>query len=137
MDFARIQKVYEPTKTGTPNVVDAPDDLVGWIRQHPYLRTSEPEQVEVGGVEGKQLDVVVEDLPEDHYGVCGSNYVDTWKPSSGLPHYQREQAKVRVTVLEDVEGETVTIGFGSRTTDFDEYAPEAQKVIDTVERGGL
>lgn len=57
MFSGRIQKVYEPTKTRTPNVVDSPDDLVGWLRQHPHLRTSEPEQVEVGGIEDKPLGV--------------------------------------------------------------------------------
>ena len=43
---------------------------------------------------------------------------------------------MRLIVLEDVKGETVTIGFVSPATEFDEFAPEAQKVIDTVEWGG-
>src|SRR5687767_3337229 len=34
--FVNAQEVYEPTKTGTPNVVDAPEDLVGWFQQHLY-----------------------------------------------------------------------------------------------------
>jgi hypothetical protein len=34
--------------------------------------------------------------------------------------------------LEDVEGETVTMYFGSLTAKFDEFAPEAQKVLDSV-----
>src|SRR5687767_309855 len=28
--FVNAQVVYEPTKTGTANVVDAPKDMVGW-----------------------------------------------------------------------------------------------------------
>jgi hypothetical protein len=130
--FQRIEEVYEPTKAGTPKVVDAPDDFIGWLRQHPYLRTTELELVEVGGVEGKQLDVEAADLPEDYYGVCGADCVDIWKSSSGLVRSHGEENRARVTVLEDVEGETVTLGYGSRTTDFDEYAPEAQKVVDSV-----
>ena len=43
---------------------------------------------------------------------------------------------MRLIVLEDVKGETVTIGFVSRATEFDEFAPEAQKVIDTVKWRG-
>ncbi len=40
-------------------------------------------------------------------------------------------------VLEDVKGETVTIGFGADDPhQFDEIAPEAQKVLDTVEWTG-
>ena len=75
--FVTPRELYKPTKTGTPNLVDAPEDLVGWYRRHPYLRTDEPEPVRVGGVEGVRFDVIVaKDLPEDHYGVCGLDCVD-------------------------------------------------------------
>jgi hypothetical protein len=39
-----------------------------------------------------------------------------------------------VIVLEDVKGVTVTMGFSIPATDFDEFAPEAQKVIESVQR---
>jgi hypothetical protein len=40
----------------------------------------------------------------------------------------------RLIVWKDVEGETVTLAFSSSATaEFDEFAPVAQKVIDTVE----
>jgi hypothetical protein len=61
--FANVHEVYEPTRTGAPNVVEAPEDIVGWFRRHPYLDTTEPEPTTVGGVEGVQFDVIVEDLP--------------------------------------------------------------------------
>src|SRR3712207_5940644 len=67
LGFVNAQEVYKPTRTGTPNVVEAPKDMVGWFQQHPYLRTDKPEPVTVGGVKGVQFDVVVEDLPEDHF----------------------------------------------------------------------
>ena len=35
--------------------------------------------------------------------------------------------------IEDVEGKTVTVAFISSATEFDEFAPVAQKVIDSVE----
>jgi hypothetical protein len=44
--------------------------------------------------------------------------------------------KERLIVLEDVEGEVVTMYFGGTATEFDEVVPEAQKVIDTVQWGG-
>src|SRR5829696_2685714 len=59
LGFGNVQEVYKPTKTGGPNVVDAPKDMVGWLQQHPYLQTSQPEPVTVGGVKGLQFDVVV------------------------------------------------------------------------------
>ena len=42
----------------------------------------------------------------------------------------------RAIVLEDVKCETVTIGVGSPASEFDEFLPEAQKVIETVEWKG-
>ena len=54
--------------------------------------------------------------------------------SSGLPFYEGD--KVRLTVLEDVKGETVTIDYSGLATDFDEVAPEAQKVVESVKWGG-
>ena len=130
--FGNPQEVYEPTKTGTPNVVDAPEDMVGWFQQHPYLQTDKPEPVTVGGVKGVQFDVVVE-VPEDYSGVCGSDCVGLFRLSTGIRVSLFEGDKVRLIVLDDVKGETVTLGFGSPATEFDEFAPEAQKVIDTVE----
>jgi hypothetical protein len=134
--FVNAQKVYKPTKTGTPNVVEAPEDIVGWFQQHPYLQTDKPKPVTVGGVKGKQFDVVVEDLPEDYSGVCGSDSVALFRLSTGFPVCQVEADKGRLFVVEDMKGETVTIGFVSPATEFDEFAPEAQKVIDSVKWTG-
>jgi hypothetical protein len=77
--------------------------------------------------------VVVEDLPKDHSGVCGSDCVDIFKLSTGFPVVLSEKGKARLIVLQDVKGETVTMGFTSPITEFDEFAPEAQKVVDSVE----
>lgn len=136
LGFANIQEVYKPTRTGTPNVVDAPKDMVGWFRRHPYLETGKPETATVGGIKGVRFDVVVEDLPKDYSGVCGSDCVDIFRPSTGGWRALREGDRFRFIILEDVKGETVTIGFGSPATDFDKHAREAQKVIDTVEWRG-
>jgi hypothetical protein len=141
--FFRVKEVYEPARMGMPNVVEAPKDPKGWVawgRHHPYLRTSEPEQVEVGGVEGKQIDVVVGDPPEDYRGRCGTDCVDIGRVE-GVPPLKNdifapEDAKERVTFL-DVEGETVTISITSSDTEFDEFVPEAQKVVDSVEWRGV
>src|SRR5215210_5945780 len=61
-----VQEVYKPTKTGSAIVVDAPEDMVGWLQQHPYLQTSNPEPVTVGGVKGVEFDVGVGDLPKGY-----------------------------------------------------------------------
>ncbi len=54
LTFANVKEVYKPT---TSIVVEAPEDLVGWLQHHPYLKTSKPEPVTLGGVKGEQLEV--------------------------------------------------------------------------------
>jgi len=141
--FFRVEKVYEPVRKGMPNdVVEAPKDPKGWVawgRHHPYLRTSEPEQVEVGGVKGLQVDVVVGDLPKDYQGRCGTDCVDIGRVE-GVPPLTNDvfvpgDSKGRVTFL-DVEGETLTISINSPAMVFEDFVPEAQKVLDSVEWRG-
>jgi hypothetical protein len=144
MGAVNVQRVYEPTKSGRPIVVNTPKDLLGWLEHHPYLKTSDPKTVSVGGVEGQQLDVAVaEDLPEDYRsGVCSSiaepeECVDLFRVSDPHPPISiSEGEKGRLIVLQnELSGETVALGYVSRSTNFDEFAPEAQKVIDTIEWG--
>jgi hypothetical protein len=141
LSFGNAQKVYKPTRTGKPNLVDAPKDMVGWFQQHPYLQTTKPEPVRVGGVKGVQFELFLGDLPQTYIGTCTSivgnpNCVDLGRLSPGEPIFLVEGEKVGGIVLEDVGGETVTIGFFSPTSEFEEFAPEAQKVIDTVKWSG-
>ena len=142
LGFVNLQEIYKPTTTGSANVVDAPKNIAGWLQQHPYLQTSNPEPVTVGGVRGLQFDVVVGDLPKGYNPTCSSivgnpNCVDLFRLSTGAPILLVEGDKAGVIVLEDVEGETVTIGFYSPASEFEEFVPEAQKVIDTVKWRGL
>jgi len=79
--------------------------LVGWLEQHPYLQTDKPQPVTVGGVKGKQFDVVVEDLPQGYYGACGSDCVDIFSSSGAGWIALRNVDKGHVIVLEDVNGD--------------------------------
>jgi hypothetical protein len=141
VNFFSLKEVYEPARKGMPNVEEAPKDPKGWVawgRQHPYLQNSEPEQVEVGGVKGLQVDVVVGDLP-NYRGRCGTDCVDIGTvegyPQLKIDVFVPEDEKARVTFL-DVEGETVTISIISPASEFEEFVPEAQKVLDSVEWRG-
>ena len=125
--FVNVQEVYEPTRTGTPNVVKAPKDMVGWFQEHLYLQTDNPEPVTVGGVKGEQLDVVVGDLPEDYSGECGFDCVDIFRTSVDPTVALLDGYKARVFFLEDVKGETVLIGFVSPAAEFDEFAPRRRR----------
>jgi hypothetical protein len=134
INFVNVKEVFKPS---TRNVVKAPKDLVGWYRHHPYLKTDKPEPIMVGGVKGEQFDVLVEDLPQDYYGVCGRGCVDIFSLSGGeQTTYFYETHKRRVIVLEDVKGETVTIAFSSAADEFEKFAPDAQKVVESVKWSG-
>jgi hypothetical protein len=142
LGFVNLQEVYKPTTTGSAILVDAPKNIAGWLQQHPYLQTSKPEPVTVGGVKGVEFDVGVGDLPKGYNPTCSTlvgnpNCVDLGSLSSGEQIFVDGGEKMRVIVLEDVEGETVTIGFFSPPSEFEEFVPEAQKVIDTVNWRGL
>ena len=142
LGFANVREalVYKPTRTGSNTyMTDVPKDMVGWFRGHPYLETQGTDQVEVGGIEGVRLDLVVGDLPEGHHSEwCGSGCVNILRFNSGGPPLTlRQDDKARLIVLEDVEGETVVTGFAMPASEFDDHAPEARKVLDTVDwRGG-
>jgi hypothetical protein len=132
--FMSAHEVYKPGNT--LKVVEAPKDLVGWFQHHPYLKTSEPGPIMVGGVKGVEFDVVVaEGLPEDHVSQCGTDCVDVFEQRFGHQVILFEGDKVHFIVLDDVEGETLTIDYGGLATDFDEVAPEAQKVVESVKWG--
>ena len=140
LGFANVQEVYKPTRT-VSQIVNAPKDMVGWFQQHPYLQTSKPEPVTVGGVKGLQFEVVMGDRPQYYIPTCTSiignpNCVDLFRLSTGEPILLVEGDKAGIIVLEDVEGETVTIGFVSPASEFGEHAPEAQKVLESVEWRG-
>ena len=134
LNFANVKEVYKP---GTTNVVDAPEDLLGWLQHHPYLKTSKPQPVTVGGVKGEQLEVLVDHLPKDPNGYCGSDCLDIFNLSdTGIGGYFKEVNKRKVIVLEDVEGDTVVIWYAGPPDTFDKFAPRAQKVIDSVKWSG-
>ena len=135
ISFADVKEVFKP---GTIKVVDAPQDLVGWLQQHPYLKTSKPKPVMLGGVKGEQLEVVVDHLPKDPNAYCGSDCLDIFYQSGGdqIGYFNAINRERRVFVLEDVKGETVVIWFASTADKFDKFAPEAQKVVDSVKWSG-
>src|SRR5215217_5884093 len=50
-NLRKLKGVYKPGgPKGEIEPVPAPDELVGWFQHHPYLETSEPEPISVGGV---------------------------------------------------------------------------------------
>ena len=139
--FLNVTEVYKPSKLidMSGETTPPPADLVGWFEQHPDLQTDKPESVTVGGIKGEQIDVVVGELPKDYpEGLCApSDCVQLSVGSGGEEWAVEEGNKDRVTVLEDVKGKTVIIDFGSPAAKFDEYWPEAEKVVQSVQWKGI
>ena len=133
LDFANIEDfmVFDPSGADR---VPAPEDMVGWYQQHPYLDTEEPEPVSVGGVEGVYFDAVMTTLPEGHDLAC-EDPTSEGAPLSllsapdGHALCLTPQDKVRIILLEDVKGEPVSIMVWSR----EGFLPKAQKLLKTVE----
>jgi hypothetical protein len=135
--FVNVDEVYKPSGLidMSGQTTPPPQDLVGWFEQHPYLQTDKPQPVTVGGIKGQQLDVVLGDLPKDYSGACGFDCVQLSVLSIGDWAIE-EGNKDRLTVLDDVKGETVVIDFGSPAAKFDEYWPEAEEVVQSVQWKG-
>ena len=113
-----------------------PDDIITWLQKHPYLKTSEPEPVTVGGEKGMQIDVEVPVPKEYSEFICGSDpCIALFGGSEGTVRVLVPAGgKNRVIVLEDVDGETVIIMSNAYpASNFDTFIPKAQEVIDTVE----
>jgi len=76
LSFSRVSEIFDGFFFRDPidkrgHTRPAPDDLAGWLRENPYLETSEPLPVTVGGVDGVQLDATVKPLPPDQaQGTC-------------------------------------------------------------------
>jgi hypothetical protein len=133
--FLSAEQVFNPSKVRELDSMPAPDDMVGWLRQHPYLRTGEPQAAAIGGVEGVRLDAVVASVPPTE---CGGNCLGLFTVGDRSYDWGAfEKEKLRFIVLEDVGGERVMVVVEAPGEDFEEFLPKAQEVMDTVEWKGL
>jgi hypothetical protein len=116
--FRNPPEAYDPQKHKWVNV-NSYEDILSWFQHHPYLKTSKPEPVTVGGVKGVELEThVTKDSPVN--GVKSFRYSDGFSTTINRGEEGR-------TIILDMKGEAVSIGVGF---------PGAQKVVDTVKWGG-
>ena len=139
--FVAISFNNPPPKVSDPRhpnkLVPAPEDWLSWFEEHPYLKTSKPQPMSVGGVEGRRLDTRVSSLPDDYYSEdCLGAGVPLW-PLLGGHHWCADEGyTTRTIVLEGIEGETVIIDAWASSGRFEKGLPEAKEVLDTVEWEG-
>ena len=115
--FRNPPEAYDPQKHKWVNV-NSYEDILSWFQHHPYLKTSKPEPVSVGGVKGVQLETdVAKDSPVD--GVKSFSYSDGFSTTIDRGAQDR-------TITLEMKGEAASIGFGF---------PRAHRVVDTVKWG--
>ena len=138
-NLRKLKGVYDPRgPAGEIEPMPAPDELVGWFQHHPYLETSKPEPISVGGAKGVQFDVVLANQPANHKGVCGDGpgCQDIFALSTGGSSEVFFQHRNTYIVLKDVKGIPVVIQYSDNKGVFDEFVPEAKKVLESVEWTG-
>ena len=136
IDFMNVRNVYDANNPLHSESNRAPDDMVAWLQQHPYLDAERPQPVAIGGVEGKQFDVSVPKMPEESPPGCRGPCLPLFELAPGLSFAMAEGEKERFIVLEGVEGKTVTIAAGAPVEEFGAFIPKAQKVLKSVEWEG-
>ena len=142
LGFTTVRQVFDATQPAQAVKKTKPDDLAAWLQQHPYLDTSEPESVSVGGVEGEQFEAGVSRLPKDKAKFCEAACVPLFALNNkfGFHFYMDESdllGKVQLIVLDDVKGETVVIYLLSDPqAQLEEFGAKTQEVIDTIEWEG-
>jgi hypothetical protein len=130
--FNVAEEVYDPNGSGEVKIAPAPEDMVAWLQENPYLKSEKPKPTSVGGEKGVQFDAIVSSAPESPE--CeGCPAVGLFHESAGSTAGVNKGEKLRFIVLKDVKGKQVTILVESSALGFDEFLPKAQQVIKTVE----
>jgi hypothetical protein len=133
-NLRKVKGIYKPTEqnrpipegSGTLVPVPTPDKLVRWFQHHPYLKTSKPEPVTVGGVNGVQFDVACANLQKK------DTHVDIFGLSTGGTSQVFFLKQEHYIVLKDVKDVPVVIYYNDLKDDFDKFVPVAEKVLRSV-----
>jgi uncharacterized protein YjbI with pentapeptide repeats len=131
--FTRPFLVYEPRNLSELKVVPAPEsasEWISWFQRHPGLKSSDPVSVTVADAPGVRIDVMPSSKPENYprYFCVEAPCVPLFPPST----LSAQGWKDRFFIV-DVYGRPVVIDVAAPTDKFEEFLPEAQKVLDKVE----
>ncbi len=136
LSFVNVRSVFNPQKPTEGNAGPAPGDLVRWFEEHPGLDTSRAVRMTLGGMPAKRFDATVASLPQERPHECPDCLPVFSLGEFGEPVSIVEGFKQRITIVEDVDGQTVAIILYAPLDQFDRYLPEAQGVLDSIEWKG-
>ena len=137
-NLRKVEGIYKPKGqnraipegSGTIEPVPTPDELVGWFQHHPYLKTSKPEPVTVGGVKGVQFDVATTNLQKKD---CCVEIFALSTGGSSVVFFLKQEHYI---VLKDVKGVPVVIYYNDLKDHFDKFVPVSKKVLKSVQWTG-
>jgi uncharacterized protein YjbI with pentapeptide repeats len=135
VNFTRPLQVVDPSSLSeaksAPNTVD---EWAAWFQAHPYLDTSDPIRMSVGGASGVSINVIAISPPASSTGFCRDlPCVPLYAGSTIDSVISSYVGVVDRFVILDVGGETVIIDVAATVGKFDQFAPKAQKILKTVE----
>jgi hypothetical protein len=117
----RVAKVVDPVSHAA---VAAPDDLVAWLASHPDLDAGTPQDVTVGGIDGRSIEV----------SNTSADDVDIFAYPTGNLRVSSDTHAVFWVLPYD--GADLVFGGLAPIGSFEGVRPEIQSLIDSVEIGG-
>lgn len=143
IDAGRIQVVYETPCLDAATRLIGPTarEFIAFLQGHPYLKTSDPKPVIVGGRGGLAIDVtvarplVVADCPNSPLASDPDHPV--WKHEylfelGGGSVWLRLNDRVRIVSIDSTSGPALTFVVESNPEDYDAFLPMAQEVLDSL-----
>ena len=114
--FTRVTRVVDP-KTGQD--VEAPDDLAGWLSEHPALQPTQSAAATVGGISGTRVDAAPAEGETNLF----------WYPTGSM--HTAPGVRWRVYVV-DVDGTPLTVVFGAPTASFEKGVAKLEPLLASV-----
>lgn len=137
LEDVQVQQPVLPDPGEEAVPVPVPDDIVGWLTDIEYLKTSAPEPVTVGGLEGMVLDFTV-DLPDDR-GPCTPILVRCillfHHTPTGVWTFFPDDKIARIWVLDSDREPVLIIAETTPGTDADKFLDEAEQIVSTIDFG--
>ena len=136
LTFSNPKKVFDAKNPVEQREIPAPDTVEGWVAWHqknPYLEVSDIERgsASVDGATGTSFHLEAASAPEKATEICGVPCVPGFPVGSTAYDFflSDEERDMVLEVGEDV----VIISVAAPKGRLDEFRPEAQKVLNTVE----
>ena len=141
LSFQTLHKVVEPKASNlfTGKLQPPPQDLVGWLQQHPFMKVSSTTPTTVGGRQALQVDALFTSAPKG-YGApgienrgCPVPCVILWttERKKGQFVFFVKEERVRFIILK-VAGEELVITIEALADDFDQVLAESEQVLRTL-----